>query len=538
MKKINLSYLSGVGRAALMAGLFYTLGSPLMAVLVIVAAFVLPFTNAFAHLGAGILSENASGANTAMASKIITTFDILKPSVRQQLIRRYGDQNFNFFNLTESLGYSRMVTQRYTTQYEEDWIHQSLHLGGSITQTGTNTYTFVLSTSSPNIDYLEQNVTSPYSSANQYVFPVAKWDILTFPSSANAKLHVTNISISGSTCTVSVTHANPNTSSFVYTSYTSGQEVIKTGNAYAEGSDIQRTQVNKPIIDHAYTQIIKTGFVWTGSQDVSQPWFTEYSDDSGAISTYVVVGQNNTEYEHMMAIDDQLLFGDLTTTSIIDTDTVNGLPNGEPIYTTEGLDSYIKRTGNNLQFTPGTFSVTTFDYLDKILEQNGASSWMAWMCGTEFDNEKDNVLKAYFQNTMQEYMMKQAERDLFTNDPGMAQEVKFRYLDKGQRKWCFGRMPRFNQKKSWGAAGYNTANLSLIYPLGSMPDKKNPSNRIPFMGTIYRGRDGYSRKVNVWTLRGEGPGDKVLSYDRSQLCMLSDIGAEHAGGPQMARLYV
>lgn len=473
--------------------------------------------------------SNTTGAVTLDASKIITTFDIDKPEVRSQFFRIRGNQGLNFFQLLENLGYSRPVTQRKSKQYEEDWIHNTIHLGGSMSNPSTNVYTFTLSTSSPNIDYLEQNVTSPYSSADQYVFPVQIGDIITLPTN-NAKLQVTNVSISGSTCTVTATHANPTTGPFTYTDYSAGTELIITGNAFSEGSDQPDGKVNKPIIDYSYTQIIKTTFKWTGSQAVSQPWFTEYSDGKG-ITAYYIVGQNNAEYEHALSIDSALLFGELTETSII------GAGTNEPIYTTEGLDPYIKRKGHNIPYTPGTFSVGQFDYIDKVLEQEFAPENMAVLSGTDFDNEKDNVLKAYFQNNAMDHYYEKMATDLFAGNEGLAMMVNFKYLKKGYRNYCFTRMPQFNMAKTWGAAGYKTPALSLFFPLATKVDRNNPNNRLPYMGMIYRQLGNYSRKAEVWNLMGAGPGQKVFSKDVNQLNMRSDLGAEHVGGNQMIRLY-
>lgn len=476
-------------------------------------------------------TNNASGAVTLEAGKIITMLDILKPDVRQKFMRSRGDQGQSAFTLLEGMGYARPVTQSVTKTYEEDWIHQVIRLGSGLSSLGSNNYSFTLSTTAGILDYLEQNTTTPYDSQNQYVFPVKKWDIITLPEN-NVKFQVTNVAISGSTCTVTVKHTNPS-KSFTSGNYVAGVTLIITGNGFAEGSEQDNGIVNKPIVDYHYTQIIKSTYKWTGSQAVSQPWFTEYSDGTG-IPAYYIVGQENTDYEHMLSIDCALWFGALTEVSLTDSDAEYA-----PIQTTEGLDPYIARTGNNIPFVPGTFSVTTFDYMDKLLEQEGSSNYMAWMAGTSFDNEKDNVLKAYFQHTDQNYMRDNATRDIFGKNPGMAMEVNFKYLHKGYRTWCFGRVPQFNMKKLWGAPGYKMDNLSLIYPMGTKADRSNPSNRIPYFGTIYRELNGYNRKSEVFVLKGQGGGGGyVTSRDVNKLCMRSDIGAEHCGGNQMARLYV
>jgi hypothetical protein len=474
--------------------------------------------------------SNTTAGNTLDASKIITTFDIDKPEVRAQLFRIRGNQGQNFFSILESLGYDRAVTANKSKQYEEDWIHNSIHLGNTMTATGNpNEYTCTLSTTAGNLDYLETNTTSPYNSNGQYVFPVKQWDIITLPEN-NAKLIITAIVISGSTCTLTLKHMNPTVGPFTLANYIAGVELIITGNAFSEGSDQNDGLVNKPLIDYAYTQIIKSTFKVTGSQMVTGAWFKEYSDGRG-IPAYYIVGQNNTEYEQALAIDSALLFGGLTEISIVDTDT------NEPIQTTEGIDPYIKRKGQNVPYVPGTFSIPLFDYMDKILEQEGAPEYMGGFLGTDLDNEKDNTLKPYFQNTMQDYQRDRATADLFGNNPGLAMSVNFRYLHKGYRTWCFTRMPQFNMAKMWGAAGYNTSKLGLFWPLASKPDKNNPNNRIPYMGMIHRELGGYNRKAEVYSVNGSGPGTKVSSKDVNKLVMRSDIGAEHCGGNQMMRLY-
>jgi hypothetical protein len=474
--------------------------------------------------------SNASAASTIQASKIISMFDIEMPEVRNKFFRIRGNQGLNFFMLLENLGYSRPVAAMKTRTYEEDWIHQTIHLGNTMTLSGSNEYTFELSAVAPNIDYLEQNTTAPYNSNAQYVFPIEKWDIITLPEN-NAKLLVTSVTIVGSTCTVVVKHMNPTTGPFTLANYVAGVELIITGNAYSEGSDQDGGKVWKPLVDYAYTQIMKSNFKVTGTQMTQQIWFKEYSDGRG-IEGYMVVGQENTEYEHALAIDAALLFGELTETVIVDNDT------NEPIQTTEGIVPYIKRKGQNIPYVPGTFNIGLFDYMDKLLEQEGAPSYMGGFLGTDLDNEKDNVFKDYFNNTSnQDYMRNKAAADIFGDNPGLATEVNFRYFHKGYRTYCFTRMPQFNMVKLYGAPGYKAQNLGLWWPLASKPDKNNPNNRIPYMGMIYKAMGDYSRKAEVFNINGAGPGQKLTSKDVNKLCMRSDIGAEHCGGNAMIRLF-
>lgn len=473
---------------------------------------------------------NASGAVAIEAAKIITMFDINMPEVRDKFFRVRGDQGMNFFRIIESLGYSRPVASMLSTQYEEDWIHQSIHLGSTMTLTGTNEYTFTLSTTAPNIDYLEQNTTAPYDSADQYKFPVQVNDEITLPGGNNAKLHIQSVNISGSTCTVVALHVNPS-ATFNLASMTAGTELILTGNAWSEGSGQGQGKVWKPLKDTARTQIIKTDFDVTGSQMTQQIWFKEYSNGEG-IAGYYIVGMNNTEYEHALNIDMALLVGALG--EVVNVDPITN----EPIYRTEGIESYIRRKGQNIPYVPGSWNIGEFDYADKLLEQQMAPRYMGVFMGTDLDNEKDNVFKDYFNNTSdQKYMRDQATTDIFGGNAGTAAAVNFRYFQKGYRSYCFTRLPQFNMVKLLGAPGYKYQNTGMMWPLSTKPDAKNPDMKIPYMGMIYKFMNGYSRKAEVWNVNGAGNGQKISLVDRNHLAMRSDIGAEHCGGNQMLRWF-
>lgn len=477
---------------------------------------------------------NASGAQTLQASKIMTTFDIDEPEVRSTFFKVRGDQGMNYFTLLEMLGYDRAVASNKTRQYEEDWIHQSITLGTDMVATGNpNEYEFTLSTVSPNIDYLEQNVTSPYNTADQYVFPVKINDRIPLPGgNMEATLQVTNKVIAGNTCTITAIHTNPTSAPFTLANMVAGTTLIISTNSHSEGSDQDGGQVNKPLIDYAYTQIIKTTWKITGSQLTQQVWIKTYSDSSGAIVGYRTIGQRNTEYEHALAIDQALLWGTLTEVSLVDSNT------SEPYQSTEGLIPYARRKGQNLPYIPGTFNVPLFDNMNKLLDQQGAPLWMAFGMGISLSDEKDNVFKDYFANTSnQDYIRSLATRDLFGNKPGITAEVGFNYFEKGGRRYCFTTFPQFNMPKLQGASGYNAQNLGIMWPLGTKTDKNNPDNRIPYMGMIHREMAGYSRKAEVFHIDGAGPGLKVTSRDQNKLCMRSDIGAEHCGGNQMIRLF-
>ena len=483
--------------------------------------------------------SNANSGISLATSKIISTFNIDKPQVRNELFRRYGKQGLTFFGFIESLGYSRPVKQNKTTQYEEDWIHQTIHVGvGGITTVDApnGIYSFLLSVAGGTNDLLAGSIIAPYptSATNplSYICPVQAWDQLLFPENG-ATASVTSVVQTGTSTTFTVTIKLSDTAyGITVGTYTAGYELVITGNAFSEGSDQNDGSSSKPLIDYNYTQIIKRAFRWTGTQATNEPWFSEYEGGPNLGNGYFLKGQMDCDYELQLAISTHFWTQRITTNPTVDATT------GEPIYTTEGLIPYVERLGTPIPYVSGAFSVGTFDYADNLLERQFAPHYVSWMVGTLLDHQIENTLKAYFQFTNISYVMPQMEADLFTGDKDLAMQVGFNCLVKsGGRKHCFTRAMEFNHPKLLGATNYTYNQLAVCFPLAKQRDKKDDSVELPYMGMIYKELGGYSRKAEVWTIAGAAPGTKITSLDLNKLCMRSNVGAEHCGGNQMLKVY-
>lgn len=478
---------------------------------------------------------NANSGISIATSKIISTFNIDKPQVRNELFRRYGKQGLTFFGFIESLGYSRPVKQNKTTQYEEDWIHQTIHVGvGGITTVDapTGVYSFVLSVAAGTNDTLAGSIITPYptSATNplSYICPVQQWDRLLFPENG-AVASVTSVAQTGVTTSFTITIQLADLSyAFTPATYTAGYELSIIGNAFSEGSDQNDGSSSKPLIDYNYTQIIKRAFRWTGTQATNEPWFSEYEGGPNLGNGYFLKGQMDCDYELQLAISTAFWIERPTTNPIVDTTT------GEPIYTTEGLIPYAERLGTPVPYISGAFSVGTFDYIDNVLSRQFAPTYVAWMLGNKLDYQIENALKAYFQFTNISYQMPQMEADLFTGDKDLAMQVGFNLLKKsGGRVHCFTRAMEFNHPKILGVTNYPYPEMAVCFPLAKKRDAKDDSLELPYMGMIYKELGGYSRKAEVWTIAGAAPGVKITSLDVNKLCMRSNVGAEHVGGNQM-----
>jgi hypothetical protein len=203
--------------------------------------------------------------------------------------------------------------------------------------------------------------------------------------------------------------------------------------------------------------------------------------------------------------------------------------------TTEGLFPYIERRGTTVNYTPGTIQPGLFNVVAKILDREQAPKWTMGLFGFDLNVEIEDVMKDYNQFTGIVYANKELAMDMLGGNEGLALSIGFTYLKKAGKNFAFNVMGNFNHPQLYGATGFTTPKLGAFVPLGKKTDQRT-KEPIPYIGMIYAATDGYSRKSEIWTLSGAGPGDKVYSKDVRKLCMRMHIGAEHCGGNQMVLL--
>lgn len=470
---------------------------------------------------------NTNSAVTSFPSdKLLSTFNMWKPEVAQDYYRIFGDQGMSMFKNLRSLNMVFQVTQDERTTYSEEKIHPSIHIGsGGITTVSApaGTYSFLLSTTSGADDFLASSGTTPYSSATYYP-AVQVNQRLMFQAGAD-RVIFTVTAVTGSYPTVTVAMKQADLSyTFDPTDYPAGTEVAILTNAWAEGTDQPDGIVTKPYIDTEYAQIIKTSFQITGTQMVNGLWVTQYNDGEQIIG-YRTIGMRAAELEHEYALGYAMLFETPTTNS-----TFVG-SNVEPTKTTEGFIPYWKRRGYTFNYAAGSFSPYMFDQIDAQADKNFGPTYYMFGMGRDLYNEKDNALKAYFQNTMQAYEDPQTVSDVFGNNTGLAQTVRFTRFCKGRRTYLFTSVEEFNNPTVTDISGYQTPGLGFVVPIGVKRDTKSGLN-LPYMGMGERALGGYNRAHEVWAQNGAGNGLKVITQDIAKMNFRSHIMACHVGGNQ------
>lgn len=470
---------------------------------------------------------DTTGGNGLEISQIATTFDIWKPQYADALQQVRGDQRLTEFKMLRALETLKPVAGDEFKYYVEDIIQDAVHIGtgGILTYSSvTGIGTFLLGAASPNNDFLLSSNVAPYSTTQAGLPNVEAGDRLAFASTSGDILFtVTGVSGSYPTATVTIKQSDL-TQTFTSANYPAGTAINKLTQVMEEGGTMPTGYLKKPYQETCYMQIIGTAYSTTGTQMTNQDWFRKYPDGTG-IDAYYIVGQKQVEYRHEVAMGNALMWERPTTNSIL------GPVRGEPMKTTEGHAVYGTRKGNNIPYVSGSFSVSLFDAMSKLVDTNmSPTRYFNGMLGFDLDTETTNVLKTFMEgNAVPAYIADRAEADLFGNNKGLAAEVNYRYYQKGYYTYCFTQMPTWNMKNSTGLPGYNKVGFGLYSPIGSMKDAKSTVD-IPIMGMLYKQLGNYSRMVETWTVAGAGNVTKVTNQDINSLYMRSHIGALHVGG--------
>lgn len=442
------------------------------------------------------------------AEQLLSGFDFYKPEVSNNLFRKKGDQGMSYFMILKSLGFEKPVARESYSWYMENYIHDIFTTTGASAGAAGAAVTYTLSAGSVNT-----------IGSNDYVYP-RKWDVVMFPNEVTGSVTAVTFS-GGGTVTVTV---KPNVSTDAIPAVSSGQELVIIGNAFAEGSDDPSGRLSGTTKETGYLQIIKEALTSTGSEMTNQDWFDTLVDESGPVKKilgYMMKGQIDLDYRQALAISTAMLFQKITDNTIVDTAST---PASKQIQTMEGLIPAIRRGGNVKTYTPGFLDVSKFDEINKTLDAEFCGQDLACLLGFDLHTELENTLVDYFKDSEISYVV----ANQFGGDAGLAASVGFRSLKKGDRNFNFKRMGMFSHPKVGGASGYNFSKMGLFLPIDMRKDAKTGES-MPSIGMRYKALGNYNRQMEVFDIRGAGPGQKVIAKDIANWYQRSHVGTQHVG---------
>ena len=321
----------------------------------------------------------------------------------------------------------------------------------------------------------------------------------------------------------------PLDSTFTYsaTSIENTDELIIISNANGEGTAQPKGRFSGTRKYENNLQIIKETLEVTGTQMTDGLWFNEVQipgENGTPISAYYVKGQEDAEYRLALEMEGAILFGQKNTNTTVaqDPDTAAG------VRTTEGVVPYITANGNEVNYTPGSFTVSKFNEINKIADKEFAPSHYCAFLGIDLHEEIDDTFVDYLKDTNVSFT-----NDMMGGDQKKGVNIGFSYLNKGGRNYAFKRLNSFSNQKTYGANDYNYPSWGLFIPLGM---NKTDQGKLPTVGLRYKQLGKYNRFTEVWDVSGAGTGKKVIADDVSNLYLRAHIGGHFQVGNQMFKV--
>lgn len=459
---------------------------------------------------------NQSAVAGNFQNNTVSLYDVVKPDILSKIFKGYGDQGLPWFVALNQLGFVNPVANEVYSHYEDDLKNPTINVRTGVAQpaVGAN-LVFVLATS--NLD------------ANNKFYPRKFQEV--FFKGGQVGI-ITNIDVSSPTAPAITVSPLKVTSQLP--AVATNEEISLFSNAHSEGSGQPKGAVTGSRKRVNQTQIIKETITATGSQLTTQTWFNGWMDASKVEGSQIAQGNSwynlnfmDMEYRFALQTSGAILFGEGSDNSIIDPAT------GNPIRTTQGLIPTIREFGNEVSYTPGASTIADFDNYNRILDREYAGDFVMGLFSKSFTDEFENTLTGFLANTNIDYVGGQLASKYGEQARGVS--INFDSLKKGTRTFMYKRMMEFSNRQTFGISGSVAESYALMIPMVNLKDPKS-GKFSPNIGARYKALDGYSRKTEIWSVNGAGPGQKVTDLDVNNTFMRGEIGAHTMGANQMILL--
>ena len=447
-------------------------------------------------------------------TNIVSAFDVLKPDVLSKLFKQYGDQGLNWFLTLNQLGFVNPVANQIFNHYEDDLKNPTFTARALVAQPAAGA-ALLVTLAAVNVD------------ANNNFYPRVG-DQVYFKGGQTGIITSINVS----TPAQPVLTISPVATTYQLPGVALGEEMSIISGAFSEGSNQPKGAVTGAVKRTFYTQIIKETMTVTGSQLTTQTWFDGWisSEDmvgSGQVSSgnsWYNLHMRDAEFRMALKTSGALLFGEEGDGSLIDATT------GLPIYTTQGLIPQIKKLGMEENYTPGSTSLADIDSYNRLLDKQYAGDFVMGLFSRQYTTEFENALSTFLANTNINYVESQIASRYGESAKSICTD--FSSVKRGGRTFMYQTFMEFSNRQTVGIAGSVAESYGVFLPMMTKTDTKT-KQVVNNVGARYKALDGYSRKMEVWSVNGAGPGLKVSQADLNNTYLRSEIGGHQLGVNQM-----
>lgn len=452
-------------------------------------------------LNSGVITEDAIKSGTRatggiLTDQIVTIYDITKPQHYPYLVRRYGNQYDNFVMFFQNLGRMEATPNDVLNAWEENWLHESLKVASNSSQEESQGAGVTIAVAE-----------ADYGGSN--VYPRVG-DILTL--SNEMQCIITAKTDAGSTWNLTVKPLRNDYNTLI-PAFSAGDEIAITSAAFGYGT----TQPEGVVVGHTprafQAQVIKETFELEGQEFTRDKWIKVM--EGASYDYYYNEGMGAMEHRMGLKWDGAVTFGIQDDGSVT---VPSGDGSGNEIKTTHGMVPWIRALGKTIETTGG--SLFDLDYMDTAslhMKRNGATTNIGlFICGNLMAQGVENAFvdatAGSLLNTGVDYT--KVEQEVFKGNRELSVSYNIKTVTKGGITWMIKPHDNWSNPKTFGLTGYSMESLGIMLPWGSTRDAKTGLKTMN-MGMKYIANNGYSRKMEVWSVKGAGGGTYVTAIDKA-----------------------
>ena len=460
----------------------------------------------------------ASAISSPFTTGVVTSFDIHQPEKFNKLFRQYGKQHLSYFAFLKTLGFISPVQRNVYSNFVEDWIHASFSSRTNASSTGPGT-SIAITLSVSDVDTANGNKFYPQE-GDQIMTKVGIQGVIK--------------TIDTTVPTAPVLTCFPDTITDDFGTVSAQETVIIYTSRSKEGSSAPQGRVSKALEEQFNTKIIRESVDCTGTEITQLSWVDQMSDGSSSGKTWFALkGQYDAQYRMQLKIGGALLFDKL-----LNNPNAQISADGTDSNTT-GLYSWIKGGGNSSTYTPGSFQLSDFDYMTRVMDKYDAPMDFAFFAGINLYQDVENSLSNLFTQNPILYVngvAKTYSQAIYGQNPaeadGRTVDIGFRCLHKTNRNYHMVRLGELSNPQTFNAPGFTKNALGFVCPLDTK-EVKTPdggSKVIPRIGMRYLvSPDGKYNRQMISTMEGMLAPTATNGDDKLKVNMLTEFGSQYFG---------
>ena len=428
-----------------------------------------------------------------LTEQLVSMYDIIESKHMTQLISRYGSQFANFMMLFRSMGREESISATEYIAHEENRIHATIKTASQAKQ----------ETAKTPVD-IEVDGDHMYARVG---------DIITLPNYTGAsnwgkQALVTAIDLDKNKITIT-----PITD-YAFGTIPSGTELAITNGAFGAGTGQPVGTVVGVTPRRFQAQIFKESVGLQGSEFVKEKWF-KVIDDGRSLPKWYTTGLGRAEYLLGLKMDGAFTMGDENhsglTTAAADGSTVE-------VMTTKGMIPWIQELGTTADVDAG-FDIDVLNEVALYMKRQGVESGIS-LCilGDRLMQSCEGEVLNSLSNTGVDYT--RVENVLFKGNRELSVSWNFKTITTGGMTTIFHVHNNWSNPVGFDSVGLEMSRCGVLLPLTNVKDPKT-GLQMPNVGLRYLAKDGYSRRMETWSVKGAGGGLYVSDVDRADFYLRS-----------------